>query len=97
MPTTRPSGTPFGESAREPAGAAADVENVFVGGDLHELEDWLGDGPVVVLHGFAFSGVGPAVEFFAELILGFCVGHGSSLAGLAGGEIRWLGVELCVA
>ena len=38
------------ENAREPAGAAAGIENVVLRRDLHELERGLGDGPMIVLH-----------------------------------------------
>src|SRR5271168_3770501 len=54
-----------GQDSREPACAAAGVQDVVGGGDLHAREHWLGDWAVLVLHGLALTGFGPAIEFFS--------------------------------
>ena len=64
----------FGEQAREPAGAAANVKDIFVGADVHAVEHGEGDGEMVFLHVLAAAGFGPAVEFFAEEIVGHVCG-----------------------
>ena len=78
MPMTRPFGRALREDAREPARAAAGIEDVVGGRDLHELERGLGDGPMVVLHRLALAGFGPAIEFLAENLIGLRIRHSDS-------------------
>ncbi len=63
-------GDALGQHPRKPASAAADVEHVVVGRELHAVERGEDDGKMVVLHGLAAAGFGPAVEFVAKLIAG---------------------------
>jgi hypothetical protein len=66
----------LGEEADEPAGAAANVEDIVVGADLHAVEDGEGDGEMAFFHLLTAAGGGPAVEFFAEEVVGhFCAGY----------------------
>ena len=65
----------FRQNARKPSSAAAHIENIVGGLDLHQAERGLGDGPVVVLHRFALARIGPAIEFFSQVLLGFWVRH----------------------
>ena len=75
MPTTRPSGTLLGEQAGEPAGAAAHVEDIVGGSEVHAVEHGEDDGEMVVLHALAAAGFGPAVELLAEAVVLRGFGH----------------------
>ena len=59
-------GNAFGKQAHEPAGAAADVEDIVLGADTHAVENRQGDGKMAFFHLLAAAGFGPAIEFFAE-------------------------------
>ncbi len=67
-------GNDFGEAAGEPAGAAANVEDIVGGREAHFFDDGEGDGEMVAFHAIAATGFGPAVEFVAEG-LGEMFGH----------------------
>jgi hypothetical protein len=59
-------GNALGQQAHEPAGAAANIQDVVLGVNVHAVKNGQRDGEMMVLHLLAAAGFGPAIEFFAE-------------------------------
>jgi hypothetical protein len=59
-------GHALGQQAHEPTGAAANIQDIVLGADLHAVKHGQRDREMVILHLLAAAGFGPAIEFFAE-------------------------------
>src|SRR5690348_1830810 len=74
-----------GNLSDQPASAAADVEDIIGWSQLHQFERRSDDGPMLGFHGFALTGFGPAIKFFAKNLFRSGISHSISTET---GEIR---------
>src|SRR5207302_10865035 len=58
------------QQAGGPTGAATQVEHALAGAQVHEANGLLGDVEVMAFHLLAAARLGPAIEFFAQNLVG---------------------------